>query len=159
MRQRGRWHAAGIRVIGSRDPGFFDILGRTLRSKCPVCGLGHLFTPYFRVHSMGEAFMPSRSCDHCGFRFCREPGYFFGVLAPTLPILALGMGAASAWFALLMVGADISVILAAGAMGLGLGFFAFFRSALAIYVAFDHAVDPPKQPSQASTQCDQLPTD
>ena len=89
--------------------------------------------------------MPAENCNVCGFKFAREPGYYFGVLTPTLSLLSLGVGALFALSALFLVGLHIPTVLAAGAVGIGIGTIGFFRTAIAIFISFDHLVDPPSQ--------------
>jgi len=47
----------------------WQILGRSLRLRCPACGRGKLFAGWFTMHP---------HCDHCGLLFEREPGFFLG---------------------------------------------------------------------------------
>ena len=47
----------------------WQILGRSLRLRCPACGRGKLFAGWFRMHP---------SCGACGLAFEREPGFFLG---------------------------------------------------------------------------------
>jgi uncharacterized protein (DUF983 family) len=37
--------------------------------KCPLCRRGRLFSGWFQMH---------HHCNHCGFQFERDPGYFLG---------------------------------------------------------------------------------
>ena len=126
--------------------GFFHILYLCLRSRCPVCEKGRLFRRLLEVRSIGELFLPLKNCDVCGFKFGREPGYFFGIITPTLPILALAT-------ALISVIADYAIchpedsrdLIPVGVVGGCIGLVLFFRTSIAIYVAIDHAIDPPKK--------------
>jgi hypothetical protein len=40
---------------------------------------------------------------------------------------------------------ELDIVLGWGGVGVGIGFLLFFRTAIAVYVALDHAIDPPKQ--------------
>ncbi|MEZ6067745.1 MAG: DUF983 domain-containing protein [Planctomycetaceae bacterium] len=46
-----------------------QLIGRALRLRCPLCGVGTLFTGWFT--------MPV-SCPGCGLKYERAPGYFLG---------------------------------------------------------------------------------
>ncbi len=48
---------------------FSQALARAVRVRCPYCGIGRLFAGLIRMNS---------TCDECGTRFEREPGYFLG---------------------------------------------------------------------------------
>lgn len=82
-------------------------------------------------------------CDACSFRFGRQPGYYFGVVTPILPILALAAGAVVAGIAHFGFHQELETVLAWGGLGTAVGLLLFFRTAIAVYVALDHAVDPP----------------
>jgi uncharacterized protein (DUF983 family) len=66
---------------------FWSTLGRGLRLRCPKCGVGKLFTGWFR--------MPD-ACPGCGLDIKREQGYYIGAMyinygATTLVILAVAL--------------------------------------------------------------------
>lgn len=53
-------------------------LQAVLECKCPNCRKGNLFShPAYDVKRFGE--MPE-NCENCGFRFEREPGFFYGAM-------------------------------------------------------------------------------
>ena len=124
---------------------FFVILSRTLSSKCPACGRGRLFSKLSRPQRFADLFLPLKRCEACGFRFGRQPGYYFGVITPVLPILSLMMGATLAGVTYFGFHQEIEIVFTWGAAGVGIGFLIFFRTAIAVYVALDHAIDPPKR--------------
>ncbi len=113
-----------------------------------MCGQGRLFARLDRIQRFTELFIPLEACTACSFRFSREPGYYFGVVTPVLPILALMTGVFFAGVAHFAFHREIDTVLSAGFVGVFIGFFLFFRTSIAVYVAFDHAVDPPKRDSQ-----------
>ena len=45
------------------------VLSRASGLKCPLCGKGHLFDSWIKMKT---------TCERCGFRFERDPGYFLG---------------------------------------------------------------------------------
>ncbi|MGS2761994.1 DUF983 domain-containing protein [Sinomicrobium sp. M5D2P9] len=68
-----------------------------LKEKCPNCEKGDIFESkgnpfYFRMPKM------YRKCHNCGYKFIREPGYFFGAMyvsyaltmAEMIAVLVLG---------------------------------------------------------------------
>lgn len=79
-----------------RDPadGFFTLLGRGLRKRCPRCGSGGIFSSRNRIRG---------SCPTCGVRFEREEGYWVGAMiinmVATVAVLAavIGAGIALSW--------------------------------------------------------------
>ncbi len=63
----------------ARQPTKGQLVGRALRLRCPVCGVG----PMFRRLKQYE------TCPHCGFRFEREVGYFTNALIINYTIVSL----------------------------------------------------------------------
>ena len=122
---------------------FPTLLSRTLRSRCPACGQGRLFCPFLRAEKIADLFFPAGPCDVCAFRFKRQPGYYFGVITPILPILSLLSGGGFAGMAYFGFHRDLDNILFWGGVGVVSGFLLFFRTAIAVYISLDHAVDPP----------------
>jgi uncharacterized protein (DUF983 family) len=122
---------------------FFDLLSLCLRSRCPVCGKGRLFVPYWKVNQIRDFFLPPLACNQCQFQYRREPGYYFGVLTPTLSILAVMSGIVCAGIAYFLFQIEIPDVVLLSLLGLCGGVFVFFRTAIAVFIAFDHAIDPP----------------
>lgn len=50
-----------------------------LRNECPNCNKGKVFRDKSLVFSLGFPKM-NEKCSHCGFKFEKEPGYFFGAM-------------------------------------------------------------------------------
>ncbi|MFO0913320.1 MAG: DUF983 domain-containing protein [Pirellulales bacterium] len=50
---------------------FLPQVERALRLRCPRCGIGRLFTGWFRM---------SPTCSECGLKYEREPGFFLGAI-------------------------------------------------------------------------------
>jgi uncharacterized protein (DUF983 family) len=127
-----------------KEKTFFRILSLCLRSRCPICGQGDLFIPLTQIRSIVRFCLPPEHCNRCSFQFRREPGYYFGILTPLLPIFSLLTG-------LIFVGIfyffsrpqEAEQLLLPGAIGTVVGFILFFRPAIAIYISLDHAIDPP----------------
>jgi uncharacterized protein (DUF983 family) len=125
------------------EKSFLKILSLSLCSKCPVCERGRLFVPYLQAHRFRDYFLPLENCESCRFQFGREPGYYFGVLTPTLSILALGLGILFSGISYFLFHLDLVDVILIGALGLIMGLILFFRTAIAVFIAFDHAIDPP----------------
>ena len=142
----------------NEEKSFFEILSLCLHSRCPVCKKGALFQPLSRLNSPVDFFLPLKNCDQCGFRFGREPGYYFGVLTPTLPILSLATGLVFVVGGyLLFHPEDPHDLIPMGALGVAIGFILFWRASIAIFMSFDHAIDPPKWPLRGFDPESKLP--
>ena len=135
-----KWDLENI-VKEQRD--FFQILSLCLRSRCPVCAQGHLFVPFMSLDNFSHFFLPPKHCDSCHFQFARGSGYFLGVITPTLPILSLGVGILFAAVSYFFFHLPVNEVLIWGLVGVSLGCVFLFRTSIAIYVALDHAIDPP----------------
>ena len=48
-----------------------------LKGKCPKCGKGHVFKKKAHFFQFPEM---NTSCEVCGYKFDREPGYFLGAM-------------------------------------------------------------------------------
>lgn len=62
MGQQEQTHPAPPDSIG-------QAFSRATALKCSMCGKGSLFSGWLRMNE---------KCDHCNFRFERDPGYFLG---------------------------------------------------------------------------------
>src|SRR5688500_10126255 len=49
--------------------GFWRRVGRSLRLRCPRCGMGRLYRGWFAMNDQ---------CAECGCDFRREPGFYLG---------------------------------------------------------------------------------
>lgn len=123
---------------------FFVILYRVLSSKCPVCGKGRLFAKFYKLQRFSELLLPLKTCDACSFGFARQPGYYFGVVTPVLPLLALTVGFFFAGIAYFAFHQERDAVLTWGGVGVATGLLLFFRTAIGVYIALDHTIDPPK---------------
>jgi uncharacterized protein (DUF983 family) len=54
-----------------------NLVLRMMTEKCPNCGQGAIFEKRKRVFQFPE--MKDR-CEHCGYLYNREPGYFLGAM-------------------------------------------------------------------------------
>jgi uncharacterized protein (DUF983 family) len=107
---------------------------------CPRCRQGHIFQPGLA----GLLFM-NDICSVCGLRFLRESGYYLGAMyvsyglgvLTVLPV-ATYLGAFARWplwqvFAIMVVQTLVSMLL-------------FLRFSRTVWLYFDEAVDPQKDP-------------
>ncbi len=53
---------------------------RSLRLRCPVCGISPLFMPAKKAESLTDWFTTLPGCPRCKYIYGREPGYFLFVL-------------------------------------------------------------------------------
>lgn len=56
-------------------------LRRTIRLRCPECGISPLYLPASRVESISDWFTMLPGCPRCGYPYDREPGYFIFALS------------------------------------------------------------------------------
>jgi uncharacterized protein (DUF983 family) len=115
-----------------RPQSLSSMLWRAVRLRCPVCGLGRLFRGWFRMYP---------TCEHCGFRFERGPGYWLGSIYVNYGLTAVLVTAG--YFAAFFSDAmpmDVVVWLLVGFCVLFPLW--FFRFARGIWLAFDLYFDP-----------------
>jgi len=80
-------------------------LSAILESKCPQCRQGDMFEePIYKLNSLSN--MPEK-CKVCGYRFEREPGFFYGAMYVSYA-LSVGVFLASV-FLLYVVFSDPSI--------------------------------------------------
>ena len=112
------------------------MVGRALRLRCPVCGVG----PMFRGLTQ-RAF-----CPHCGFRFEREVGYFSNALIINYTIVSLPILLVIAPLAFFS-GLSLVTLLVAGVLIAVIVPVLTFPLSKALWLAFDVAIRPP-EPSE-----------
>jgi uncharacterized protein (DUF983 family) len=57
-------------------PRFWPFFKRSLRLRCPECGVSPIFPAIRRVRSLWDWFTPLDGCPRCGYAYLREEGYF-----------------------------------------------------------------------------------
>ena len=123
----------------------FLYLRRALKLRCPVCGVSPLFAPWKSVRSLSGWLSPLEGCSRCRYRYDREPGYFL------LAIWAFNYGfvaaAALAAYVLLTSFASLSLTALLLCLLVPMPFvsLAVARHAKALWIAFDHFIDPAKK--------------
>ncbi len=55
-----------------------SLLQAVLAAKCPQCREGNMFA--YSVLNLKHLGKMNESCPHCGIRFEREPGFFYGAM-------------------------------------------------------------------------------
>jgi uncharacterized protein (DUF983 family) len=123
---------------------------RALKLRCPECGISPIFKPYRDTHSFSEWLNPVEGCPRCGYKYCRENGYFL------ISIWAINYGVVGGWALLSSFGLDYLfqppfwVILLAIVAPLPLFSVLFARHSKSLFLAMDHFFDPhlprPKDP-------------
>jgi uncharacterized protein (DUF983 family) len=111
---------------------FLILLGRALRLRCSLCGLGKLFRAWLRMN---------KQCPHCGVTFEREPGFFLGSIYINYGLTALIV--AIAYPLLLFNGFVKETPLLIGAIAFTVLFpILLFPWARSIWLGFDQWHDP-----------------
>jgi uncharacterized protein (DUF983 family) len=113
-------------------PGYFTLLGRGLRLRCPACGAGKIFRGWLRMNER---------CPGCGRRFNRAPGYLLGSIYFNYGVTALFVVVIyfSFYFSGTFSGRQLLWMLTAFSLLFPLW---FFRYARALWIAFDERWDP-----------------
>ena len=117
-------------------------LWRAMWLRCPECGASPIFRPMLRTRSWHDWATPLTGCPRCEYAYEREPGYFLPAIWVVHVFTVFGFGLVlglvlDAWLrvslGLLMVTVCVPMLIFA---------MAFVRHAKAIYLAFDHLIDP-----------------
>lgn len=111
---------------------FLNRLGRSLRLRCPACGVGRLYRSWWTMNT---------SCEKCGLSFTREGGFYLGAIYFNYGLTALTVAIA---YPLLVLSQTMS---SRHALILCMAFtFIFpllcFRHARSFWLGFDEFVDP-----------------
>lgn len=109
-----------------------SLLMRSLRLRCPTCGVGKLFRSFLSMND---------PCPECGRKFEREPGFWLGSIyfnygITTLIVIVLYF---SLYLTKTMSGKSLLAVLGVFALLFPLW---FFRYARALWVSFDERYDP-----------------
>ncbi|MCR9063018.1 MAG: DUF983 domain-containing protein [Cytophagales bacterium] len=74
------------------------LLKSALKWKCPRCGEGELFTSR-NPYKKGEMMEMHSHCEHCGLRYEREAGFFYGAMYVSYMLnIALFVNAVLIWY-------------------------------------------------------------
>jgi uncharacterized protein (DUF983 family) len=107
-----------------------EALRRALRLRCPRCGRGVLFDGWFAMRE---------TCDACGLRFEREPGYFVGAIYVNYAVTAVACLGTAIGLDLafgLGVWTQVAIAVAIAVLVPVL----FFRYARSLWLGLDHVV-------------------
>jgi uncharacterized protein (DUF983 family) len=110
------------------------MLKRILENECPRCGIGHVFSGLMKMNE---------TCSHCGFKFERESGYFYGAVFlhyillafAVIPIIAGGF----------LVHAQAVPIFIAALVEILVFSLPLFRLSRLIWLHMDYKNDPEKE--------------
>jgi uncharacterized protein (DUF983 family) len=110
----------------------WQILGRSLRLRCPACGRGKLFAGWFSMHA---------KCEPCGLPFEREPGFFLGSIYVNYGLTAalVTAGYFALFFSDTLSDRQRLWLLVAFSVMFPLWFFRYARS---LWLGFDQLFDP-----------------
>ena len=111
---------------------FGELVWRSLRLRCPVCGHGKLFAGWFRMNSR---------CSECDTRFEREAGFFLGSIYFNYGLTAAIVTIAYIPLMLMRFASSTTLLLAAFAFTVLFPMW-FFRYARALWLGFDQMMDP-----------------
>jgi len=115
---------------------------RSLRLRCPTCGISPIFPSLKRTKTFRDWFTPLDGCPRCGYAYEREPGYFLlatwagsygmGSLLGLILYFTIDLKFHPPIFPLLLM-VLLPVIVANVLLA---------RHAKAFFIAFDHFFDP-----------------
>ena len=113
------------------QPTLFTLWTRAVRLRCPRCGEGRLFVNWFKMH---------HHCEHCHFRYERDPGFFLGSAYINYGLTAMLVTIAYmiAHFGFEIKNADLAIPLGAFAILFPLFYFRYARS---LWLAMDCFID------------------
>lgn len=100
------------------------------KQRCPNCNRGKMFAGLFRMH---------HRCEHCGFDFDREQGYWTGAMfvSSFLPMFLVG----PVWLALLLSGQSTLLIFSVTIILLVALIPPIFRYSRVIWLHMDYKFD------------------
>ena len=115
------------------------ILSFGIRLRCPACGAGRLFEPFFKMNS---------KCPCCALVFTREQGYFIGAIYVNVIFTEFLIGLTYLLGTIVFDAPDgvLYSILFALAVTVPI---AFYRHARSLWLSFDYILDPPKRPEES----------
>ncbi len=116
--------------------GFWVLIGRALRQRCPVCGKGKIFAGLFKTYER---------CPNCNFYYEREEGYYTGAIAINLALSELLIVCIAVPIAASQSISNTVSIPELTALGLVLTILlplVFFRPTKALWMSFDHFIHP-----------------
>ncbi len=117
--------------------GFWQILSRALRLRCPRCGQGRLFRGWFRMEPQ---------CPNCVLKYEREPGFFLGSVYFNYGLTALLTTIAyfALYFADVLEPNTLLAVMLVFCVAFPLWFFRYARS---LWLGFDQYWDPQSEKS------------
>src|SRR5450432_3786433 len=114
-----------------RDPRtIIEIIGRSLRLRCPACGHASIVKAPFRIR---------KSCPSCGVSFNREEGFFVGAIMAN--VVATEAVILLAYFVAMAIGHDIDQVVITVLLVLAVTFpLAFYHHSWSLWLGLDHLI-------------------
>lgn len=123
---------------------------RALRLRCPVCGESPMFLPWRDVRSLSAWLGPLEGCPRCRYRYERESGYFL-LATWVFNYLFVAGAALLAWFLLAtFCRLSLTATLLAILVPMPIASLLVARHAKALWLAFDHFIDPHRKRKPAA---------
>lgn len=123
-------------------PSFWLFLRRALRLRCPECGESPIFKPLSETRSVHDWMHPLEKCPRCNYRYEREAGYFLlSTWALNYGIVG-GLGLLAAFYVEWNWHPPLWKTILCVAVPVLVSNFLFVRHSKAIFLAFDHHMDP-----------------
>lgn len=115
-----------------------EIIGRSLRLRCPACGRASIVSTPFRIR---------QNCASCGVLFNREEGFFVGAIMAN--VVASEGVILLAYFVALVIGHDIDQTVIAVMLILAVTFpLAFYHHSWSLWLGLDHLIESLPKPPQ-----------
>jgi len=128
-------------------PRFWPYFVRSMKLRCPECGVSPIFAPLRRVRSLWDWFTPLDGCPRCGYAYLREDGYFlvatwvinYGIVAGLAVVISFTLD----WLFDLSIGQQTLYVF----LPMTLASFLLARHAKSMWLAMDHYFDPHVKPT------------
>lgn len=129
----------------SADPDPVLYYKRALALRCPECGESPVFVPWSETHSLAQWMHPLEGCPRCHYAYEREPGYFLlSTWALNYGVMG-GLGLLCALIAEWTLHPPFWMTFSCVAIPVMISNMLFVRHSKALFLAFDHIVDPEYQ--------------
>lgn len=113
-----------------------------LNLRCPLCGISPIFPPYYQFRTALDWFSTLPGCDHCGYDYQREPGYFLTAAWLLNWQVVIVFGLAAFIFLDELFRLSFLQLLCFNALFTLVIILLTVRHTKALFMALDHLVDP-----------------
>jgi uncharacterized protein (DUF983 family) len=117
-------------------------LSRSLRLRCPECGISPIFMSTYRTESLTDWFAHLPGCPRCGYAYDREPGYFLFALWMVTFTITSGCGLAQVFLLDYLFDFTTPTLLVCTIFPVVVVNVLLVRHIKAAYLALDHFVHP-----------------